>query len=235
MPDKIIRRFRIFKRIKAMSDPKVDGSNSDQVTNINVDDLLSDIKQMADHVEELIGKEDKKAPPPEPVPEEKPTDNDPSAELDQAEDLAQMDQIASQNAETISQEDPAMQSDGESPDSSTETLENPDPNASQEPQPEIQVDEHTNQIADDEINEALGRLNQQQQEKNENPDAVGENALPEEALPGPAKSFLQFLLVLDRPFLWLPRPVKDILGYIGLATLLMAVILWTLVAMTGKK
>jgi hypothetical protein len=236
MPDKIIRRFRIFKRIKAMSDPKVNGSSSDQTSDINVDDLLSDIKQMADHVEELIGKEEEKKPPlPEPLPEAKTTGGETPPESDPAEDLAQMDQMASREAEKIPQEDPAFHPPEESSDPSIPTFENSAPPTDQEPQPEIQVDENTAQIADDEINEALGQLTQKQQEINENPDVMGENSLTVEDLPGPVKAFIQFLSIVDRPFLWLPCPIKDLLGYIGLATFLLAVILWTLIFMTGKK
>jgi hypothetical protein len=217
-----------------MSDPKVNGSSSDQISNINVDDLLSDIKQMADHVEELIGKEEKN-PLPEPIPEGKTTDEETPPESDPAETLDQMDQMASREADAIPQDDPAFQPADENSDPSTFTLENSAPPTDQEPQPEIRVDENTAQIADDEINDALGRINQEQPKKDENPDVTGENSLTIEALPGPAKTLLQVLLVLDRPFLWLPPPVKDLLGYVGLATLLLSVILWTLVFMTGTK
>ncbi len=224
-----------------MSDPKVNGSNSDQISNINVDDLLSDIKQMADHVEDLIGKEEKKSPSPPQTPSDKPATPPPvtkdQPELDPAQTLAQMDQLACQAAETVQGEIQTAPPEDNPSETSVSQSEILALDSETESPKQIPVDEHTDKLADDEINEALGRITQKQNEKNnkpEDPSDLGQETSIE-VIPGFFKFFLRVLLLLDRPFLWLPRPVKDIVGYIGLATFFLAVILWTMVLLTGKK
>ncbi len=230
-----------------MSDPKVNGSNSDQVSNVNVDELLSDIKQMADHVEDLIGKEEETKSPLTPqtsaVPATLPTAEEAGTaapagnpEIDQAQELAQMDQLACQAAEEIGKEIQAQKAEEENSDPSASEAESSEIAIDPDPQKEIQVDEHIDKLAEEEINEAIGKLDHK-----ENNNIVEAAVSPEEQslqiddVPGLFRVFLKALLILDRPFLWLPRPIKDLLGYIGLATFFLAVVLWVIVIIMDKR
>ncbi|MFA5864009.1 MAG: hypothetical protein WC975_04900 [Phycisphaerae bacterium] len=101
----------------------------------------------------------------------------------------------------------------------------------------VPVDQQTDKLADDEINQVLNRIVQKKQSKTageENSGQEGTVGLPLEELPESAKMILNGLLTFDRPFLWVPKSVKDILGYAGIATLLFALILWTFLGISGK-
>ncbi len=217
-----------------MSDPKVEGPNSDPVSGINVDSLLAEVKQMADRVENLIGTSKSSKPPARPE----------SALQKATSPESQSQPLASPaDAQQAAEDLPA-----ESPTAAEPVIEESKISLTSEPAPmadesdvqigesasDIHVDSNTDKLADDEISSVLERIDKKKQAEKEERAAQEHQALVAQSMPQAFKTLLVALMTVDRLFLWVPRPVKDILGYAGISTLLLAIILWIMILITGS-
>jgi len=87
--------------------------------------------------------------------------------------------------------------------------------------------------ADDEINRilSLGHSVKQTEDAQEQIEPV---KLSDVKMPGIIRLMLMTLIYIDRLFYWIPRPTKNILGIIGISTLIFAFGLWTIILFFSK-
>jgi len=91
---------------------------------------------------------------------------------------------------------------------------------------EVEIDESTEKIAEQEIEQAIDRIDKS---KDGDSNRQGAGAGPTATIPGPLKLVLTSAVVLDSVFLWMPRSVKNCIGYLGISALLLGIILWILI------
>jgi hypothetical protein len=199
-----------------MSDSKLDGPNPDQAASVNVDDLLAQVQKMADKVEDLI---DSPAPEKEnpPSPETPPT----------APESASADDAAAPAPEPVPAGDPEPPAEPGG--------EIPLPAAGDG---DIPLDEGTKKLADDEINQVLNRIQKKDGDAapaDSSADTEADRIQRIQSLPAWARRIRGLLVALDRPFFWIPRTIKNVVGYVGLALLVSATFLWIVLLCSGKK
>ncbi len=220
-----------------MSEQNAENSKPQQIDNLDIDKLLTQVGQMANKVERLINANstspktsnspDSAAQPacPSPAAQAPSTAMDSLNELDEAKDIQELDEWAQRNAKVIETEIKTLSREDISlPDASCET--ECDEALPSETAKDIAVDEGTNQLAEDEINEALSHLQPPPAQTTPTEESKEQATLATETVPAIFKIIMLSLLIIDRPFLWLPRNVKDILGYVGISTLFFALGLW---------
>jgi len=216
-----------------MADPKVDGPNSEPAAGVNVDALLAEVKQMADRVENLIGAK-------KPVaaagtaqtaktekPADKKQDNLPSESADPTDDPTDQSEIneVSIPTEPSDVDSEEAESAAIDPEASTPAVET----EAAEGDTEKALDQHADQIAEDEINTVLDRIQKKEQADEAERAQKEHEAMVLQSMPKPVKALLVVLLSVDRLFLWVPRSVKNTRGLIGISTLLLAVMLWIII------
>jgi len=220
-----------------MSDPKVEGPNSEPASSVNVDALLAEVKQMADRVENLIGTKKpavasgtSQAATSE-KPAEKKEDNLQSEPITPANDLAE--QSEEKEASVLTEPSAA------NPDETGSATINPDAPApatetgATEGDAEKAMDQHADQIAEDEIKTVLDRIEKKEQADEAEQAQKEHEALVLQSMPKPVKALLVVLLSIARLVLSVPRSVKNTLGLIGISTLLLALLLWIIILVFG--
>lgn len=149
--------------------------------------------------------------------------------------LAEVDQIN----ESVAAQDPSAESP--SPQSATppapddadtppppadptppETQQNTESAPAPDPQDDLGVATSDHDAAETEIAETLKQIESQQTDaEHESPNTP--------SVPTPIRAALTVLVGLDYAFIWVPAFVKDILGYLGISTLILGVILWIVI------
>lgn len=170
--------------------------------------------------------------PCDPQPQQAPTEQAESDQIDQ-------DEVQQEDIDTLLAETAALAEDVEtagSDDEHTETAEQdqrqgePEPAAASDDQAAMNLGFQDDKIADDEIQEALERIENDGQPDDEQPEHVPAAVDPTAAaVPWPLKYFLSMLASVDHAFLWLPQTVKDCIGYVGISTLILGIILWVII------
>jgi len=235
-----------------MADPKPAESNNDEFTGVDVDGLLAQVQQMANRVETLITTNNRKGTPPAdatppanapksdvPVPETpNPEMEIPEPEAPEPGDITEPPVPADDTLQPSAEKPNEVGLDALDRIASAPAAPAPElANIAPEPPPaEEGIGDHdAAKVAEDEINQVLSGMDTKGTDLDppSASDAELDNLPLEssgiEALPQFCRSFLKMLMTIDRGFLWMPRPAKDLLGYTGLATLIFVGMVWIIV------
>jgi hypothetical protein len=214
--------------------------------NADVEHVLSDIENIAGQVDQMIGPSEKssekstqglpfpsKSKPAESgvaVLDEQDIDTSFSNETASA-DLSELDKMVEDKAHLFEQELKSKPKD------KTLELDEKDFNLPEEPPiQDINIDEHTDLLAEDEISNAFNRLNKSGDALEEPTDDLKPaEALDIENVPKVFRMILNTLLFFDRPFLWLPRSFKEIIGYLAISVLIVAAVVWFILLCVIRK
>lgn len=190
-----------------MSDSKLDGSNPEQTSNPNVDDLLAEVQKMADQVESLIDpdRRDKPNPPGSAAAAETPeapAATGPTPLADPSPVQPEPDAIPATPAADIPL------------DQSAQAL----------------AEEEIGQVLD-----RIQKKETEATPEQIAAEAEAARALQVQAMPSVARKLRSLLFAIDGPFTWVPTQVKTVLGYVGLLILAATVALWITVLCFIKK
>ena len=232
-----------------MSENETENSNPEEILTDDVDALLSEVEQIADEVEGLIDTDDNPQKQEEQVEATNPEASEPAdvennaeqevsqTQAEQAEDappedidslLAEVENIADDVEHSINADDdtPAEPPEPQAP-ANTEPADDNSEQAQTAEQTE-DLEKQAATTADDEINRilSLGHSAKQEAQAKEQPEQVN---LSDIQMPKFVKFILTTLISIDRLFYWIPRPTKNILGVIGVSTLIFASALWIMI------
>ncbi len=241
-----------------MSENETENSNPEEILTDDVDALLSEVEQIADEVEGLIDTDDNPQKQEEQVEATNPEASEPAdvennveqeisqTQAEQTKDalpedidslLAEVENIADDVEHSINADDdtpventvddtPAEPSEPQAPASTEATDDNSEQTQTTEQTEDLEKQAAT--TADDEINRilSLGHSAKQEAQAKEQAEQVN---LSDIQMPRFVKFILTALISIDRLFYWIPRSTKNILGVIGVSTLIFASALWIMI------
>jgi hypothetical protein len=207
----------------------------------DIDKLLNEVGALADRAEKLVTQATLQNPTTDNNSSstskneniQNPTSNE--GELLRQEDIDHLDDMMNKQADELTGSVEATDSKAAEEESSrVDEIVTEEATAEKE----ITVDVETQKLAEDEINQAFSEIHNSSEENElpqspnqtmvENPPVIAEN------YPAPVKAILVFLFTINRPFLWVPTIVRQILGYVGIGTLFFALGLWILLVILKR-
>ncbi len=179
----------------------------------DIDALLAEVEQITGEVKETVEEEKEK-------PKEEKIDSGEKSTPKEQQDVGQddIDALLAEVEQTVS--DPVSNE-------SDKSDKKDEPRAG-EPADGVMVDEQTEQIADDEINDILANAGKKTKDSEQAPSPAAEPIV----IPKPVQAALITLAAMDRPFLWIPKTAKDILGIVAIASLILSIILFIIASVS---
>ncbi len=132
-------------------------------------------------------------------------------------------EVSEESGESESEEAEKLRDDEVSGDESVGSV---DKDTAQDGEVKVGKTDRTEKEAENEIDNLISKIESGEGKESDSEEKI---SLEVVSIPKVVRMFLVLLIAMDKPFFWIPVQIKEIIGWIGLGTVLLALTLWMVI------